>query len=93
MKRKVGLLILAIVMMFGMFAVSSAAPLPSGCTKVQGTVTCTTYTPSPGSNQAGLGTTTVDETQGNTTNTSPDPQELDSTSSCKPAKSQGTPCN
>jgi hypothetical protein len=66
--------------------VAFAAPLPDNCTKEQGTVTCTT---GPGNqdrtppNQGGVGS--VDETQGNTTNTSPEPQELEST--CRPANS------
>ena len=64
---------------------SSAAPLPSNCTKTQGTVSCFE---GPGNNQAGVGTTA--ESQGNTTNTSPAPQDL--TTSCKPPKSQGAPC-
>jgi hypothetical protein len=92
MKRHLMLLVLAFVLMLGMFAVGAAAPLSDNCTKDRGTVTCSTYVPSPANNQAGLGTTSVDETQGNTTNTSPEPQDLDSTSSCKPPKSQGTPC-
>lgn len=92
MKRNLFLVVLAIAMMFGMFAISSAAQLPSNCTKVQGTVTCTTFE-GPGNNQAGVGTTTTDETQGNLTNVSPEPQELESTSTCKPPKSQGAPCS
>lgn len=79
-------------MMFGMFAISSAAQLPSHCTKVRGTVVCTTFE-GPGNNQAGVGTTTTDETQGNLTNTRPEPQELESTSTCIRPKSQGAPCN
>ena len=77
-----------------MFAVtpSQASPLPDNCTKSHGTVTCTTFE-GPGNNQAGVGTTTTDETQGNTTNTSPEPQNLQSGSSCKPPSSQGLPCN
>jgi hypothetical protein len=71
---------------------AQAAPLPDNCTKEQGQVTCTTFE-GPGNNQAGVGTTTSDETQGNTTNTSPAPQDLDSTSSCRPPSSQGAPCN
>ena len=70
---------------------SSAAPLASNCTKVQGTVTCTTFE-GPGNNQAGVGTTTAAETQGNTTNKSPAPQNLTDTQSCKPPKSKGAPC-
>lgn len=71
---------------------ASAAPLPSNCTREQGTVTCTTFE-GPGNNQAGVGTTTYAETQGNTTNTSPTPQDLQSGSSCNPPTSQGLPCN
>jgi hypothetical protein len=70
---------------------SEAAPLPSNCTKVQGTVVCTTFE-GPGNNQAGVGTTTDTQTQGNTENFSPAPQEPGTSSSCKPPKSQGTPC-
>jgi hypothetical protein len=69
-----------------------AAPLPDNCTKVQGEVTCTTFE-GPGRNQAGVGETTITETQGNTTNVSPEPQDLDSSESCNPATSQGRPCN
>ena len=73
-------------------APAGAAPLPDNCTKEQGTVTCTTFD-GPGNNQAGVGTTTKDETQGNTKNTSPEPQDLESTETCKPPKSQGAPCS
>ena len=92
MTRKLFMLAAVLMMMFAMFSISGAAPLADNCTKVQGTVTCTTYTPSPGNNQAGLGTTVEAETQGNVTNVAPVPQDLDTTSSCKPPKSQGTPC-
>ena len=92
MNRKLVLLALTVILLVGMFALGGAAPLSGDCTKVRGTVTCSTYVPSPANNQAGLGTTTVTETQGNTTNVSPVPQDLDTTSSCKPPKSQGTPC-
>lgn len=71
---------------------ATAAPLPDNCTKDKGTVTCTTFD-GPGNNQAGVGETTTDETQGNTTNKSPDPQELTSDTSCNPPSSQGKPCN
>ena len=67
-----------------------AAPLPDNCERVQGTVTCTTFE-GPGKNQAGVGSTSVDETQGNTTNTSPEPQDLDSSCTVKPPTSQGAP--
>jgi hypothetical protein len=72
---------------------ASAGQLPDDCTKDKGTVTCTTFD-GPGNNQGGVGETTVDETQGNTTNKSPEEsQDLDSSTSCKPPKSQGAPCN
>jgi hypothetical protein len=72
---------------------ASAGQLPDNCTKDKGTVTCTTFD-GPGNNQGGVGETTVDETQGNTTNKSPEEsQDLDSSTSCKPPKSQGAPCN
>ena len=70
---------------------SSASKLSSDCTKQQGTVTCTTFS-GPGNNQAGVGTTTTSTTQGNTSNFSPTPQGTGTESSCKPPKSQGTPC-
>jgi hypothetical protein len=75
-----------------MASASGAAPLPEGCTKDQGTVTCTTFE-GPGTNQAGVGETTETETQGNTTNTSPEPQELEDSTSCNPSTSNGRPCN
>jgi hypothetical protein len=62
--------------------IASAGSLPDNCTKTQGTVTCTE---GPGQNQGGVGTS--DETQGNTTNKSPEPQSLDCTK--KPPKAQG----
>jgi len=67
-------------------ASSGAAPLPDNCTKVRGEVQCFE---GPGNNQAGVGTTS--ETQGNTTNVSPEPQDLGT--SCNPPSSQGRPCN
>jgi hypothetical protein len=71
---------------------SGAAPLPDNCTRDQGTVTCSTFE-GPGNNQAGVGTTTETETQGNTSNKSPEEQQdLEDTQSCKPPKSQGAPC-
>jgi hypothetical protein len=74
-------------------APSGAAPLPDNCTKEQGTVTCTTFE-GPGNNQGGVGETTNTETQGNTTNKSPEEsQDLQDTQSCNPPSSQGRPCN
>ena len=86
--------LIAVLAVGGLLALpvaAGAAPLPDNCTKVQGQVTCTTFE-GPGNNQAGVGETTVDETQGNTSNTSPAPQDLDSTKSCRPPSSQGAPC-
>ena len=66
MKRIILMLTVAALLVAAMTvsAVSAfAAPLPSNCTKQQGTVTCTS---GPGKNQGGVGTTTT--SQGNTTN-------------------------
>ena len=68
----------------GLSAPAYAAPLPDNCTKTNGTVTCFE---GPGNNQAGVGN--ANETQGNTTNTSPAPQDL--TCEQSPAKSNGQP--
>ncbi|WP_142138992.1 hypothetical protein [Acidovorax sp. SLBN-42] len=67
-----------------------AAPLADNCTRDHGTVTCTTFD-GPGNNQAGVGSTSTDETQGNTTNTNPDPQDLTSDCTVNPPTSQGAP--
>jgi hypothetical protein len=67
-----------------------AAPLPDNCERVQGTVTCTTFE-GPGNNQAGVGSTETTETQGNTTNKSPEPQDLQDDCTVKPPTSQGAP--
>lgn len=61
---------------------ATAAPLPDNCTKTQGTVTCTE---GPGKNQGGVGTS--DETQGNTKNKNPEPQDLECEKN--PPKAQG----
>ena len=64
-------------------AVAIAAPLPDNCYRDHGTVTCTE---GPGKNQGRVGTS--DETQGNTTNKSPEEQQdLDCIK--KPPKAQG----
>jgi hypothetical protein len=95
MIRRVGIGIAAALFVagsaFGMSA-AGAGPLPDNCTKVQGQVTCTTFD-GPGNNQAGVGETTVTETQGNTKNKSPEPQDLQDSESCNPESSQGRPCN
>ena len=67
-----------------------AAPLPDNCEKYKGTVTCTTFE-GPGNNQAGVGSTSTNETQGNTKNTSPEPQDLSSDCTVNPPNSQGAP--
>ncbi|GAA4049786.1 hypothetical protein [Agromyces indicus] len=69
---------------------AQGAPLPDNCTKDRGTVTCTTFE-GPGKNQAGVGSTSSTETKGNTKNTSPEPQDLDSFCTVNPPKSQGAP--
>lgn len=69
---------------------AAAAPLPDGCTKDRGTVTCTTFD-GPGNNQAGVGTTETTETKGNTTNKNPEPQDLQDECTWNPPTSQGAP--
>ena len=68
----------------GLSAPAMAAQLPDNCTKTTGTVTCFE---GPGQNQAGVGN--ENETQGNTTNVSPEPQDL--TCEQDPATSNGKP--
>ena len=93
MIRRITALVVAALFMMALAVPAFAAPLPDNCTKTQGTVTCTTFE-GPGNNQAGVGETTNTETQGNTTNKSPeDQQDLEDTQSCKPPNSQGAPCN
>ena len=95
MRRIRSVLVLAALLTASLFALpllSNGAQLSSNCTKVKGTVVCSTFE-GPGNNQAGVGETTVTQTQGNTTNFSPAPQEPGTTTSCKPPKSQGNPCN
>ena len=94
MRRIVLTLFLAGLLTTALFALPllSGAATPAGCTKVKGTVVCSTFE-GPGNNQAGVGETTVTQTQGNTTNFSPAPQNPGTTTSCKPPKSQGNPCS
>jgi len=80
-KRMVMLVAVALLVV-ALAAPAFAAPLPDNCTRTQGTVTCTE---GPGKNQGGVGT--ADETQGNTTNKKPAPQEL--TCEKNPPKAQG----
>lgn len=68
-----------------------AAPLSDDCKRVQGTVTCTTFD-GPGKNQGGVGSTETTQTQGNTTNKSPEDQQgLKDDCTTNPPKSQGAP--
>jgi hypothetical protein len=87
---------LVVLMIAGWIALAvapaSGAPLADNCTKDKGTVTCTTFD-GPGNNQGGVGTTTSTDTQGNTSNDSPEPQDLESTEFCSPSTSKGAPCN
>ena len=84
MIKRISLLITAALLVLALAApVALAAPLPENCNRDQGTVTCTE---GPGKNQGDVGTS--DETQGNTTNKSPeDQQNLDCTKN--PKKAQG----
>ena len=83
MIKRISLLITAALLVLALSApVALAAPLPDNCTKDKGTVTCTE---GPGKNQGGVGTS--DETQGNTTNKKPAPQDL--TCEKNPPKAQG----
>ena len=85
MIKRMIMLVATALLVVALAAPAFAAPLPSNCTKDMGTVTCTTNE-GPGKNQGGVGT--ADETQGNTTNKSPEEQqELDCTK--KPPKAQG----
>ena len=94
MIRRFSLLIVAALVAAALMVPSTAwaAPLPDNCSKDQGKVTCSTFD-GPGNNQAGVGETTNTETQGNTKNKSPEPQDLEDTQSCNPPSSQGAPCN
>jgi hypothetical protein len=95
MKRIILMLTVAALMVAAL-TISSvsafAAPLPSNCERVNGTVTCTTFE-GPGNNQAGVGTTSTSQGQGSPDNTSPAPQKLHGGTSCSPDSSNGKPCN
>ena len=92
MRRTLVTLSMAGLLFAGSVGSAFAGPLPDGCTKEQGTVTCTTFD-GPGKNQGGVGSTTTNETQGNTTNKSPEESQDLSGPSCStnPPKSQGAP--
>jgi len=89
MIRRITILVVAALLVLALAAPAFAAPLPDNCTKDK--VTCTTFE-GPSNNQAGVGEATKTETQGNTKNKSPEPQDLQDSSSCKPPNSQGKPC-
>ena len=90
MRKILATLAVSGLMLVGTAVSASAAPLPDNCTKYRGTVTCTTFE-GPGNNQAGVGSTSTEQTKGNTTNKNPEPQGLDSTCTVNPPKSQGAP--
>ena len=70
MIKRMIMLVAVALLVVALAAPAFAAPLPDNCKRVQGEVTCTTFE-GPGNNQAGVGNTTTDESQGNDTNTSP----------------------
>ena len=82
MIKRMIMLVAVALLVVALAAPAFAAPLPDNCTRDQGTVTCTE---GPGKNQGGVGTT--DETQGNTTNKKPAPQDLECEKN--PPKAQG----
>ena len=82
MIKRITIFVVTALLALSMAVPAFAAPLPDNCTRDQGTVTCTE---GPGKNQGGVGT--ADETQGNTTNKKPAPQEL--TCEKNPPKAQG----
>jgi hypothetical protein len=91
MRKTLATLSLAGLLFTGMTATAQAAPLPDNCERVQGTVTCTTFE-GPGKNQGGVGSTEETETQGNTTNKSPEDQQgLQDSCTTNPPKSKGAP--
>ena len=83
-KRIVVSSLLGAALMLSPFAApaSHAGQLPDNCTKLQGTITCTT-TLGPGKNQGGVGTTLTTTSQGNTTN------KALTLSTCSPPQSSG----
>jgi len=92
MIRTITMLAVTALLVLALAAPAFAAPLADNCTRTQGEVTCTTFE-GPGNNQAGVGSTTTNETQGNTKNKSPEEQQDLSGPDCgtNPAKSQGAP--
>jgi hypothetical protein len=90
MIRRIAILVVAALLVLALAAPAFAAPLPDNCTKDKGTVTCTTFE-GPGNNQAGVGSTSTTQGQGNAENTSPEPQDLQSGCTSNPPSSQGAP--
>jgi hypothetical protein len=90
MRKTLLTLILSSFLLGGSMTAAVAAPLPDNCTKTQGTVTCTTFE-GPGKNQGGVGSTESTETQGNTENKKPAPQDLQDECDVNPPNSQGAP--
>ena len=89
MIKRMVVLVSAALLVLALAAPAFAAPLPSNCERVQGTVTCTT-TEGPGKNQGGVGTTETTETQGNTKNKSPEEQQdLQDECAKRPPNAQG----
>lgn len=88
MRKGLSRLVLLALMVAALFVVPmfSNAYESTSCSKIQGQWTCTTAS-GPGNNQGGVGSTTTTETQGNLSNTSPAPQDLDTTSTCRPTGS------
>jgi hypothetical protein len=89
-RRFLGMLAAGLLTMSVLAGPALAEPLPENCERVRGTVTCT-YESGPGNNQAGVGSTETIETKGNTTNKSPEPQDLQDECTQNPEKSQGRP--
>src|SRR5688572_33457062 len=85
MRKSLGGVVLLALIAASLFVVPmfSSAFESTSCSKVRGQWTCTTAS-GPGNNQGGVGSATTTETQGNTINTSPVPQDLDTTSTCRP---------
>lgn len=71
MIRKLTMLVVAALVVMALAVPALAAPLPDTCDRDQGTVTCTTEGKNPKFTQE-------TETKGNTKNTSPAPQDLES---------------
>jgi hypothetical protein len=82
MIRRITMLVSAALLVLALSApvALAAQDLPTGCEKIKGTVVCTTTDLPGNSDLNGQGNqpeaTVIDETQGNTTNKNPEPQDL-----------------